>query len=97
LRGINSYNGYPLTNDRLAKAYYAGNGNIMPWEVRLKYGTQGAEDISKAIYNTSGVKVTAAFIDHLHSVMMGGVLNQLDSNALSKRIYRSEELYPIKK
>jgi len=97
LRGINSYNGYPLTNERLAKAYYAGNDNIMPWEVKLKYGTQGAEDISKAIYNTTGVKVTAAFIDHLHSVMMGGILNQLDSNALSKRIYRSEELYPIKK
>lgn len=97
LRGVSSYNGYPLTNEKMAKAYYSGNTSIMPWEIKLKYGTKGAEDISKEIYNTTGVKVTAAFIDHLHSVMLGGVLNQLDSNALSKRIYRSEESYPIKK
>lgn len=93
LRNIDSYSGRKLVSDHVWDAYM--RGNLEPWEVQLKNGTPDAVKASKFIYDQTGMKITAAGLDHLGNVMGGGIAHVLDSNSMTKRIWRSEEKYPI--
>lgn len=69
-------------------------GLLKPWEVINKKTTpQWAIDMSKYLYDTLGVSISAIELDHMENTM--GNPTELYDKAIKKGFFRSESKYPL--
>lgn len=68
-------------------------GKLKPWDVATKKTPQWAKDMSKYLYETLGVSISAIELDHMENTM--GNPTELYDKALKKNFYRSESKYPL--
>lgn len=68
-------------------------GDLKPWDVFTPKTPQWAIDLSKYLYDSLGIEISAIELDHMENTM--GNPTELYQKALKKSLFRSESKFPL--